>query len=230
MLVGADIAFFFVLRGGLMRRAETALLAFIATFPVLCEVIDHGPAFTGLRHFLFVVPMLAVLAGIGFDALLDKARPRARVLVAATIGVFVLWNASVLVRLHPHQYLYFNQLVGGVEGASRRFDMDYWVNIMAEAVDNLNAYVTELDKIGSYSRRYTVALCGKRIQFEEEHSVRLQWAEDWKRAEFFIAPKHMNCDRALNGRVIATITRMGAPIGVIKDRRSLLKAEVASHP
>ena len=45
------------------RRAGNALLAFIAVFPVICEVIDRGPAFTGLRHFLFVVPAFAVLAG-----------------------------------------------------------------------------------------------------------------------------------------------------------------------
>src|SRR6185437_2094804 len=53
-----------------MRRGEIALLAFIAAFPVICEVVDRGPAFTGMRHFLFVVPALAALAGIGFDRLL----------------------------------------------------------------------------------------------------------------------------------------------------------------
>ena len=31
----------------------------------------------------------------------------------------------------------------------------------------------------------------------------------------------MNCDRALDGKVIATIARMGVPIGVVKDRRAL---------
>ncbi|HMA55360.1 MAG TPA: hypothetical protein VKP52_01335, partial [Pseudolabrys sp.] len=129
----------------------------------------------GLRHFLFVVPAFAVLAGIGFDALLDRVQSRTRVVVGTTIAAFVLWNASVLVRLHPYQYLYFNQLVGG---AARRFDMDYWVNVMAEAVNNLDAYVTELDKVGGHSRRYTVAVCGERVPFEERHSARLQWTED----------------------------------------------------
>lgn len=206
------------------------MLAFIAAFPVLCEVIDRGPAFTGLRHFLFVVPVFAVLAGIGFDALLHKVGPAARLLLTGAIAALVLWNASVLVRLHPHQYVFFNPLVGGVEGAARRFDMDYWVNIMSEAVDELDAYVAAVDQVGGHSRRYTVAVCGERVPFDAEHSPRLQWAEDWKKAEFFIAPTHMNCDRALGGRVIATISRMGAPIGVVKDRRMLLNAEIAAHP
>ena len=31
----------------------------------------------------------------------------------------------------------------------------------------------------------------------------------------------MNCDRLVDGRVIATIRRFGVPIGVVKDRRGL---------
>jgi hypothetical protein len=40
----------------------------MAGFPLACQVICHGPSFTGLRHFLFVIPSLAILAGIGLDA------------------------------------------------------------------------------------------------------------------------------------------------------------------
>jgi hypothetical protein len=39
----------------------------------------------------------------------------------------------------------------------------------------------------------------------------------------------MNCDRALDGKVIATISRLGAPIGVVKDRRALVHPAIAKH-
>ncbi len=39
----------------------------------------------------------------------------------------------------------------------------------------------------------------------------------------------MNCDRALDGAVIATIARLGVPIGVVKDRRALVRANCAGH-
>jgi hypothetical protein len=35
----------------------------------------------------------------------------------------------------------------------------------------------------------------------------------------------MNCDRALDGRMIATISRLGVTIGVVKDRRALVSAQ-----
>ena len=235
ILTGAATAMATVLRpaGAPGRRSETALLAFIAAFPVICIVVERGPAFTGLRHFLFVVPVFAALAGIGFNALLAQCETRRRWLTnAAAVAMIaaLLWNAGMMVRLHPYQYLFFNPLVGGLAGAARQYDTDYWVNIMPEAVDKLEAYVAKLDRTEPRTRRYTVAVCGERLPFEKEANSRLQWTEDWKKAEFFIAPTHMNCDRVLVGKEIATITRLGARIGVVKDRRFLVQQEMAHQP
>jgi hypothetical protein len=215
------------------RAYETALLAFAAVFPVLCEVIDRGPAFTGLRHFLFVVPMLAALAGIGLDASLSRLRiwrPQAAAIGFAALAAVLVWNTTMLVRLHPYQYLFYNPLVGGLQGATGRYATDYWVNIMPEAVERLEDYVAQLDRAGGHPQRYLVAVCGERVPFEVEANSRLQWTEDWERAEFFIAPTHMNCDRVLAGRVISGIDRVGARIGVVKDRRAILRNDIARHP
>jgi hypothetical protein len=212
------------------RQTETLLLTVVAAFPVICEVIGRGPAFTGLRHFLFVVPVLAVLTGIGFDGLLTQLAARRRWLAhaaALAVSAALIWNAGVLIRLHPHQYLFYNPLVGGLQGAAGRYVTDYWVNIMPEAVNDLEDFVAKLDNANPSGRRYTVAVCGERLPFEKEANARLQWTEDWNKAEFFIAPTHMNCDRALDGTVISTITRLGAAIGVVKDRRDLVRPAMA---
>ncbi|MBS0534107.1 MAG: glycosyltransferase family 39 protein [Proteobacteria bacterium] len=215
------------------RRNETLILAVIAAFPVLCEVIDRGPAFTGLRHFLFVVPVFAVLTGIGLDWLLTRcAAIRLWLARAAALAIVALlgWNTGTLIVLHPYEYLFFNPLVGGLPGAAGRYDGDYWVTIMPEAVDDLEAYVAKLDAKGHHTHRYKVAVCGERLPFEKEANSRLQWVSDWTKAEFFIAPTHMNCDRALGGREVSTIKRLGVKIGVVKDRRALLTPEVAGMP
>lgn len=236
IVAGAIVSIVFILwprsemSGHSRRRNDTLLLAVIAAFPVLCEVIDRGPAFTGLRHFLFVVPVFAVLTGIGFDALLTRfalVRPWLSRAAAAAIVAVLVANAGILVALHPYEYLYYNPLVGGLSGAAGRYVGDYWVTIMPEAVDDLEAYVAKIDAKGHHTHRYTVAVCGERLPFEKEANSRLQWVSDWSKAEFFIAPTHMNCDRALGGREVSTIKRLGVKIGVVKDRRSLLTSEVA---
>ena len=214
-------------------RKETALVALAAFFPLICDVIAGGPAFSGMRHFLFTVPPIAVLAGLGLNGLLARLQARRPLVAAFALAIVLLdlgWNATTLYRLHPDEYLYFNPLVGGLAGASRRYDTDYWVNIMPEAVTDLEHFLDRTEggaaKTGP-RHRYLVAVCGERLPFEKEADARLEWTRDSSRAEFFIAPTHMNCDRALEGKVVASIERMGVVIGVVKDRRAVIHRSVA---
>ena len=133
------------------------------------------------------------------------------------------FDATALVRLHPYEYLFYNSLVGGLPGASRRYETDYWVNIMPAAVKDLETYLDEKDRQAGrvVPQHYTVGVCGERVSFENEADRRLQWTPDWDHADFFIAPTHMNCDQVLRGRVVDVIERVGVPIGVVKDLRGL---------
>ena len=99
--------------------------------------------------------------------------------------------------------------------------LDHGVNLL----DTAAPYDTE-GVVGKRAprQRYLVAVCGERLPFEKEADARLEWTRDVRRAEFFIAPTHMNCDRALDGNVVANIERLGVVIGVVKDRRALLRS------
>jgi hypothetical protein len=96
--------------------------------------------------------------------------------------------------------------------------MDYWVNIMPEAVRRLEAYLDH-DKRTVPGRRYTVGICAERPGFENVASPRLQWTDGWQEADFFIAPTHMHCDASTSGKVEVRIEGLGVLIGVVKDRR-----------
>jgi Dolichyl-phosphate-mannose-protein mannosyltransferase len=212
------------------ERRDIALVSLTVIFPLVCEVIWHGPAFAGLRHFLFVVPALAILAGIGLDAALTALATRGRLLAyggLAMVASCFLVDAVTLVRLHPYQYLFYNRLVGGLEGASRRYDLDYWFGSMPEAVKQLESYLrSESVEPGKLTPVYSVAVCGERLPFEKAVTLpQLHWdfKSEWNESEFFIAPTHMNCDADLDGRIIGTVERLGVPIAYVKDRRALLR-------
>jgi hypothetical protein len=211
---------------GTARLQEIGTLFFVIAFPLACQIIGHGPSDTGLRHFLFVVPPLAALAGIGVHTCLSGVEAKARTLgfvALAGVTAALVWDAAVLIQLHPYEYLFYNSLVGGLEGASRRYVTDYWVNIMPAAVKDLETYLDQTDTHASPLRpvHYTVAVCGERVSFENEADRRLQFTPDWSHADFFIAPTHMNCDRVLRGRIVNVIERVGVPIGVVKDLRGI---------
>jgi hypothetical protein len=204
---------------------EIGLLAITILFPLLCQIAGHGPSFTGMRHFLFVVPPLAALAGIGAQvclSLVESQRRGAGLVAYCAIAVAFAWDATTLVKLHPYEYLFYNSLVGGLEGASRRYATDYWVNIMPAAVKDLERYLDTADVRGSSKPlKYSVGVCGERVSFEHEADHRLQWTPDWDHADFFIAPTHMNCDEVLRGKIVNTIEAAGIPIGVVKDLRGI---------
>lgn len=209
-------------------RHEITLIAIMAALPVVVHVLARGPGFSGMRHFTFVVPFLAVMAGVGLDAAiaaLGRWRASAAVAVGVTIVTLITWNAIVLARLHPHEYLYYNSLVGGLPGAAGRYATDYWVNVMPEAVSKLESHLARTEpEPGRSQRHYNVAICAQRLQFERVADDRLHWTDTWEEADFFISPTHMACDTLLDGKVIATVERLGVVIGVVKDRRAVLSA------
>jgi hypothetical protein len=200
-------------------------------FPLTCQVISHGPAFTGLRHFLFVLPALATLAGIGLDAVLSALAARSRVVASGGLAIVTgcfLWDAVTLARLHPYEYLFYNPVVGGLEGASRRYDLDYWFSSMPEALNQLEAYLRRTEPVDASrpAQVYSVAVCGERLSFEKTVTLpQLRWdfMPQWNQSEFFIAPTHMNCDSDLDGKVIGTVERLGVTIAYVKDRRALTR-------
>lgn len=218
------------------RRRDLALLLAAAILPLACQVALHGPAFTGMRHFLFVLPVLAVLAGIGFDALLDRLALYGRWIAAgaaAAICACFVWDGATLVRLHPYENLSYNALVGGLPGAYRRYDMDYWFNSMPEAIHRLEAYLREKTPLETSQapKIYSVAVCGIQLSFDRTVTLpQLHWdfRSEWDESEFFIAPTHMNCDRDLDGDIVATVERFGVPIAYVKDRRKIVKLPMAT--
>ncbi|UGY05950.1 hypothetical protein [Bradyrhizobium quebecense] len=212
------------------HRKDIALLFLMVTFPLACQAALHGPAFTGLRHFLFVIPPLAILAGIGLDSALIALAKRGRLVSNsgfAVVSACLIWNAVTLVRLHPYEYLFYNSIVGGLEGASRRYDLDYWFGSMPEALGQLENFLRATPEGASRPWRiYSVAVCGERHSFEKTVTLpQLHWdfRSTWEQSDFFLAPTHMNCDADLDGKVIGTVERLGVTIAYIKDRRALIR-------
>jgi hypothetical protein len=205
------------------RRTQVrfALLVAAAFLPVIYNVIGRPPIYNGLRHYMFVIPPMVVLAAIGIDRLLARtadsviARRGALTAVTALIG----WSVVSTATLHPHQYVYYNAFVGGLPGANDRYVMDYWANTTRELALALNDIVAADNQRRGVRRAYSVALCAESISAEAYLAPTLYLTKDWWRADFFIAPTHMGCDEHLDGEVIYDVTRDGVVLGVLKDRR-----------
>lgn len=112
--------------GLMLTRSRQALIVLAAVLlPLAFIMLEGSTLYNGIRHVLFLIPVLAVIAGYGFARLLPLFG-RFPGLMAVGIGTYIGYQVYLLAALHPLEYIEFNALAGGVRGAYHRFDMDYW--------------------------------------------------------------------------------------------------------
>ena len=119
------------------RLFAVAWLASLAAGPLAWMIVRHTPLYNGVRHVLFLLPVLAVLAGVSVAAFV-RARPGRLALAAAALalGASAVVTVVDMVQLHPYQYVYFNRsLAGGLPGAVGRYETDYWCASFKEGLE-----------------------------------------------------------------------------------------------
>jgi hypothetical protein len=209
--------------GSAQRLLPLGLVTLAALFPIAYFVVATPSAYHGYRHFIFVVPPLAVLAAIGIDRALDalgrRSRAAGRSAAVAVIGAMLL-QGSVMARLFPNEYVYFNSLVGGIEGAEGRFNLDYWGSSLHEAADLLDARTGGRRALDG--RPWRVLICGYPLSAAYYLGPNLVATNTDADADFYLSYTESRCDAAIPGKVIAEVRRMGVPLAVVKDRRDLL--------
>jgi hypothetical protein len=102
-------------------------------------LLAGSTVYDGLRQFLFVFPSVAVLASV-FFVWLYRSLPRVSVRFGLLVLVTVLAARTYgeMIALHPYEYIYFNELVGGLKGADGRYETDYWGLSMREGMEWIN--------------------------------------------------------------------------------------------
>ncbi|HEV2335834.1 MAG TPA: hypothetical protein VGS13_10085, partial [Stellaceae bacterium] len=199
------------------------LLGFTIVFPIAYAILIKAVLFDGMRHFIFVLPPIAVAAAVTMDrAVAWLSEVPYRQAIYAALGIYGVAHVTTMVLLHPDQYVYYNAFVGGVEGAQRKFKIDYWANSYAEAVRGLESYLQTEYGVNFAEHHFTVAVCGPPISAAYYFPSNFRFMHRRDQADFFIAFTKDNCDLALPGREIYRVERMGALLSVVLDRRAIL--------
>ncbi|MBP2315205.1 ArnT family glycosyltransferase [Azospirillum soli] len=236
VLIGTGVAVLLALawfvRGGWRLRAGFEAVRFVplalaAFLPILLFVLMRPSVYNGIRHFLFVVPPMVVMAGLATDRLwvyAERHGRRAGQAFSAGVTVVAVLYAWQLGCMHPNQYVYYNQFTGGLKGAQGRFELDYWGNSQHEALQELIAFVERENDGHPPPRQYTLTVCGNTlaVRFELPPWLRLVNGiePDWRRADFFMAFTQVKrCPSLLGGHPIIEIAADDVPLTIVKDRR-----------
>ena len=106
------------------------------SIPFLAVPLFNLPNYGTFRHYLFITPPLFILAASGASLLLQGTRSQLARLLVATIILAPGVISSI--HLHPYEYLYFNSLAHGVQGADGYYDLDYWCISYKDAIEFVN--------------------------------------------------------------------------------------------
>lgn len=118
--------------------AIVAIAAQLLVLPAGAAIMRSN-VYDGVRQFLFILPVLAVVATIGVAAIvtLIGRAPRGSVVLQAVVwvlvGIGVLLPVVDQVRLFPYGYAYVNELAAR-EDINGRLPTDYWRTSMRELI------------------------------------------------------------------------------------------------
>jgi hypothetical protein len=210
------------------------MLILAALFPLIYFMAARPLALNGMRHFLFMLLPFTVLSALALDRIWRWAgevwpgRPhlRPRWALVMPLAVTVIVQTWSMVRLHPEEYIFYNQLVGGVAGAEGRFELDYWGTSLAEATTMLEAKLKS-ENGGRLGGRYKVFVCANPTSALYFLPSNFVLTGDRREADFFVALTLSGCDKTMDGKSIAEVSRFGAALAVVKDRRDLIGKPIA---
>jgi 4-amino-4-deoxy-L-arabinose transferase-like glycosyltransferase len=234
LLASAPVFAVVALRKSGVERATAlgyAVVGFAVVFPIAYAIAIKAVLFDGMRHFIFVLPPIAALAAVMMDRALDwLQRLSVRRWAYTALGLYAAAHVGIMAMLHPDEYVYYNAFIGGIGGADGLFKTDYWANSYAEAVGGLEDYLHAEFGNDYMDHDFKVAVCGPPISAAFYFPPNFVFTKDRSRADFFIAFTKDDCQKALPGREVYRVERMGVLLSIVLDHRSYLATASAQAP
>jgi hypothetical protein len=185
------------LRAGLLTLARARAILVVCAAVVLplgFLMLQRATMYDGIRHVLFVIPMLAVVAGLGWRALLPPLN-RAPVIAAVVAGAYVGSIVATLAVLHPLEYVAMNALAGGTRGAYGNFELDYWSAAATEALRRLEHRLDYDPSIRLAETTPSILICIGWREGSVYPILKRPWIieTDADKADFIIATERSRC-------------------------------------
>lgn len=114
------------------KRVLLALLFFVFLFPPAYAILSNASYYDGIRHFLFIIPVMIVLSSVGWISREHWLPARMKWVNETVMSILLILPLYWMIKSHPNQYIYFNEFTGSIAGNYGYNEMDYWMNSMKE--------------------------------------------------------------------------------------------------
>ena len=202
------------------RRAILLLLVLAALLPPVVTIALHPAMYNGIRHFVFVLPPLAVLGSMAGARMIEAVRVVSfgPIGVAALVAVGLVFPIIEMKRLHPYEYTYFNTASGGVKHARDRYMLDYWGLSLKQASQGLLQTLASARASKPAERPWKIAVCGPHRSPQVELGRDFQTSWDPHGADFAMTLGEFYCMQ-FDAPLIVEVKRGGVTYARVYDIR-----------
>jgi hypothetical protein len=235
LMLGAVVGTFVILpRREVPARRKTILLmlTLAATLPLVIAIVKRPALYNGIRHFVFVIPPMAVLGGVAFAWVIERLRPRHRGWQPVVLAIFCFGLAlplAEMIRLHPYQYTHFNHIAGTVRAADDRFMLDYWGLALKQASDELREQLVVRQEVPPRNGKWKVAVCGPQRPAQVALGPDFTIGWDSNAADFAMTLGEFYC-KGLTAPVMVEIKRDDVVFARVYDIRGRSISSLLSIP
>lgn len=190
---------------------EKVIVGLWLLVPLAMGVLAAPAFYDNGRQYLFTLPPVFLFASIGISILGSTLRSKG--LQLALSALVLLPGILGIIRLHPYQYVFYNELVGGSGGAFRQYELDYWATSYQQAVETLNDLAPPDSSVYLHGTWHSWRFARPDLQAydppENEFNA--------KEVGFAIVSTRANGDRLFLGEMqpIGSVTIDGVPLTVI---------------
>jgi hypothetical protein len=214
------------------RKTILLMLTLAATLPLAIAMVKRPALYNGIRHFVFVIPPMAVLGGVAFAWTMERLRANHRAWQPVVLATFCFGLAlplAEMIRLHPYQYTHFNHIAGTVRSADDRFMLDYWGLALKQASDELREQLVERQEAPPRNRKWKVAVCGPQRPAQVALGPDFTIGWDSNAADFAMTLGEFYC-KGLTAPVLVEIKRDDVVFARVYDIRGSSISSLLSIP
>jgi tetratricopeptide (TPR) repeat protein len=163
LLVITGFCLFFVFLKKVIRHDSLILYFFIVFtifFPVIFVVLEKSNLYSSWRQFIFLYPAIVLISATGFNLLFDYLL-KVKYSAWGIVVIIVLLSfhpVRFMIKNHKYSYIYYNQLVGGLNGAYGNYETDYYYVSQTEASEWLIDYLKERKDTGRIKIKATYSV------------------------------------------------------------------------
>jgi hypothetical protein len=215
------------------RKTILLMLTLAAVLPIAIAMVKRPALYNGIRHFIFVIPPMTVLAGLAFARGMNWLKENRRSWQPAALAVFsfgLLLPLGEMIRLHPYQYTHFNHIAGTVRGADDRYMLDYWGLAFKQASESLREQLDGKHETPLPGHKWNVAVCGPHRPAQVALGPDFSIGWDSHAADFAMTLGEFYCKGLISAPIMVEIKRDDVVYARVYDIRGRSISSLLTMP